>query len=118
MESQSTLASADLAFVMVAVAAVVDVDSGSGIASVEGPVAVVVARLGSTDLGHHVLDQGYVVAQSLGRTGWDRLGLEANGPSIYLLLPMPDHQLGRHVCIGTHFFSALHSALLFRFTHF
>ena len=103
---------------MVAVVAVVDVDSGSGIASVEGPVAVVVARLGSTDLGHHVLDQGYVVAQSLGRTGWDRLGLEANGPSIYLLLPMPGHQLGRRVCVGTHLFSALHSALLFRFTHF
>jgi len=103
---------------MVAAVAAVAVDSASGIASEEGPAVVVVARLGSMNLGHRVLDRVCVVAQSLGRTGWDRLEWEVNGPSIYLLLPMPDHQLGRHVCIGTHFFSALHSALLFRFTHF
>jgi hypothetical protein len=97
--------------------AVVAVDSGSGTALVEGPV-VVVARLGSMDQELHVLDQGYVVAQSLERTGSDRLGWEVNDPSIYPLLPMPDHQPGRRVCVGTHLFSTLNSSLLFRFTHF
>jgi hypothetical protein len=97
--------------------AVVAVDSGSGTPSGEGP-AVAVARLGSMDQEHHVLDQGYAVAQSLERTGSDRLEWEVNDPSIYLLLPMPNHQLGRRVLIGTHLFSALNSSLLFRFTYF
>jgi hypothetical protein len=117
-ESQSTSALADSASGVVVVAAV---DSGSGIASVEGPaVAVAAARLGSMDQEQHVLDQGYVVAQSLERTGSDRLGWEVNDPSIYLLLPRPNHQLGRRVPIGTctHLFSALNSSLLFRFTYF
>ena len=98
---------------------VVAVDSGSGIASVEGPAAAAaVARLGSMDQEHHVLDQVYVVAQSLEQIGSDRLEWGVNDPSIYLLLPRPDHQLGRRVYIGTHLFSALNSSLLFRFTYF
>jgi len=110
--SQSTSALA--AFVMVAVVAV---GIGSGTASVEGP-AVAAARTDSMDQEYHVLGQVYVVAQFLGRTGSDRLGWEVNDPSIYLLLPMPNHQLGRHVSIDTHLFSTLNSSLLFRFTHF
>jgi hypothetical protein len=111
---QSTSALAELASVVVAVVAV---DSGSGIASVEGP-AVAVARLGSMDQEQHVLGQVYVVAQSLERTGSDRLEWGVNDPSIYPLLPMPNHQLGRRVEIGTHLFSTLDSSLLFRFTYF
>ena len=82
-----------------------------------GPV-VAAARSGSMDQEYHVLGQVYVVAQFLGRTGSDRLEWEVNDPSIYLLLPTPNHQLSRHVSTGTHLFSTLNSSLLFRFTHF
>ena len=80
--SESTSASA--------VVAVVAVDSEPGTAFVEG--LAVAARVGSKDLNDHGLDQACVATQSLERTGSDRQEWEVNDPSIYLLLPKPNHQ--------------------------
>jgi len=73
-----------------AMVVVVAVDFEPGTAFVEAPA--VVARLGSEDLNDHGPDQACVATQSLGRTGSDRREWEVNDPSIYLLLPRPNHQ--------------------------